>query len=160
MNKFKNSLKNEFWKNISLFLCGVFLVYIAAFDGALFHLVAFDVTNRLLVTLGTILAAALPMFFAIGSIKQSVLFRRETIYFYEKMLKHWVFWLVSGIFCFFIAAIKFIQPEAFIYSSILTGILCCVAGAYLVYYSLILSGKISNLGIFNGQRGNQMQNQF
>jgi hypothetical protein len=149
MGKFKNSIRHEFWKNIPLFLCGIFLVYIAAFDEALFNLVAFDITNRLLVTLGTILAAALPMFFAVGTIKQSVLFGRETIYFYEKMLRNWAFWLTAGIFCIILTVIKFVQPDAFIIYSILTGVLSCLAGAYLIYYGLALSGKISKLGFLN-----------
>ena len=136
MGKFRMALKNEFWRNIPLFLCGVFLIYIAAFDESIFQLVAYDLTSRVLVTLGTVLAAGIPMFFAVGTIKQSVLIGRETVYFYERLLEHWAFWISTGIFCILIAVLKITQSFSAI-SNITVAGLCCIGAFYYIYYGLL-----------------------
>jgi hypothetical protein len=135
MGKIINLLKKEFWNNFALFLCGVLLIYIAAFDAALFQLVAFDLTNRLLVTFGTIVAVGVPIFFGIGTIKQSILFRRQTIFFYEKMLGHWSFWMATGILCFLLTAVRVAVLGTFSISDDIVDVLCVLAGTYIVYYS-------------------------
>jgi len=133
------------WKNIPLFLCGVFLIYIAAADETLFQFIAEDLTNgianRLVVTVATVLAATIPMFFAVGAIKQSVLIGRETIYYYEKMLGSVAFWVVAGLAPISTAALMYVQYA--VYSNFritsLPGALiasaCILCGAYLFYYA-------------------------
>jgi hypothetical protein len=137
-------LRYEFLQNFPLFLCGIFLIYVGGFDEGLFRLIAFDLTNRLLVTMGTIIAATLPIFFAVGTIKQSIFTRRETIYFYEQMLKNPLFWIVGGGFCFFLAALKIFQTSYYFFSDSLVAILCCLAGTYLVYFGWTLSKKFKS----------------
>jgi hypothetical protein len=141
MGKYINLLKKEFWNNIALFLIGVLLIYIAAFDSGLFRLIAFDQSNRALVAFSTIIAVAIPTFFAIGSIKQGILVRRQTIDFYEKMLKSWAFWIVAGAICFLIAAIKVLQFGIYSIPELTVDVLCILAGTYLIYYALKLQKK-------------------
>ncbi|MCW4023912.1 MAG: hypothetical protein NWF01_02625 [Candidatus Bathyarchaeota archaeon] len=146
MQKFRWSMKHEFWNNFPLFLCGVYLIYMAGFDDGLFVLIAGDLTNRVLVTIATMTAAGVPVFFAIGTIKNSILIGRETIYFYEKMLMHWSFWLFAGVFCFLLGGLKIAQAGAEMSSvSIMVMVMSFLAGAYLVYYSLLFAAKINSI---------------
>ena len=136
--------KREFWRNFPLFLCGVFLVYVAAFDETLFNWVSFDITNRLAITLATIVAAAIPMFFAVGAIKQSLLYGRETLYYYEKMLKHWGFWFAAGIFCIGVVILRFIQSDVSFLTKFAFIAATCLTAAYLIYYAFSIAGKSSS----------------
>jgi len=136
--------KHEFWRNFPLFLCGVFLVYVAAADETLFNWIAVDMTNRLIVTVATIISAALPMFFAVGAIKQSILYGRETLYYYEKMLKHWIFWLSSGVCCIGIAIVRFTQADISLLGKFGFIALTGLVAVYFIYYALTLAGKSQN----------------
>ena len=81
---------------VPLLIGGIFMVYLAVLDETLFNFVLDNVTqNQFTVSLATVIAAALPMFFAVGFIKQSVLRRWQTIYYYEKMLFGASFWLLT-----------------------------------------------------------------
>ena len=121
-----------------LFLCGLFLIYVTSFDETLFRLLAFDITNRLVVSFATILATSLPMFFFVGAIKHSILVNKETIYYYEKLLKTWVFWFCGGIFCVSIGIIAYTQFRFDFLSktSVIVGGL--LSGVYFIYYALAL----------------------
>lgn len=121
-----------------LLLCGLFLIYVASFDETLFRLFAFDVTNRIIVSLATILAASLPMFFAVGAIKHSVLISRETIYYYEKLLKTFVFWLCSGILCISIGVLAYTQFRFDFLSKTFVIVGGLLSGVYFIYYALAL----------------------
>lgn len=134
MRKAKHILLREMWKNIPLFLCGVFLVYIAAADDTLFLFIAFDLTNRIIVTAATVMATTIPLFFAVGAIKQSVLIGRETIYYYEKMLENMWFWMVAGLVSISIAVLIFNFSIASL-QDIGVAIGCILCGAYLFYYA-------------------------
>jgi hypothetical protein len=123
---------------VLLFFCGLFLIYVASFDETLFRLFAFDVTNRIIVSLATILAASLPMFFAVGAIKHSVLISRETIYYYEKFLKTWVFWLCSGILCVSIGVLAYTQFRFDFLSKTFVIVGGLLSGVYFIYYSSAL----------------------
>ncbi len=81
-------------KNLPMFLGGLFLIYIAAADESLFNsILQSTVTDRATVVLATTVAASVPMFFAVGLIKKSILTRLDTIYYYEKLLESKIFWL-------------------------------------------------------------------
>ncbi len=83
---------------VPLLIGGIFMVYLAVLDETLFNFVLDNVTqNQFTVSLATVIAAALPMFFAVGFIKRSVLRRWQTIYYYEKMLLGEVFWILTVI---------------------------------------------------------------
>ena len=74
------------------------MVYLAVLDETLFNFILDNtIQNQFTISLATVIAAALPMFFAIGFIKQSVLRRWQTIYYYEKMLFGQSFWLLTVI---------------------------------------------------------------
>jgi hypothetical protein len=82
--------------NIPLLLGGIFMVYLAVFDETLFNFIfEFVVPDQFGVSLATVIAAALPMFFAAGFIKQSVLRSWQTIYYYEKFLMGDFFWVLA-----------------------------------------------------------------
>lgn len=145
MRKAKHILLHELWRSVPLFLCGVFLIYIAAADETLFQFIAEDLTNglanRVVVAVATVLAATIPMFFAVGAIKQSVLIGRETIYYYEKMLTSMAFWFVAGLVPIFIAIIMGIQYVVYYnfritsLPGILTALGCILSGLYFFYYA-------------------------
>jgi hypothetical protein len=139
MRKMRHISRYELFRDVPLLLCGIFMVYIAAFDGTLFQAIAVDMTNRLVVTFATIIAAALPMFFAIGAIKQSILFGRETIYYYEKLLKAWAFWLLGGILLVSVAALSYTQGALSSATGIVFIILCVISAIYLFYYTVTLA---------------------
>ena len=81
---------------IPLFIGGLFMVYLAVLDETLFNFILDNtIQNQFTISLATVIAAALPMFFAVGFIKQSVLRRWQTIYYYEKMLFGASFWLLT-----------------------------------------------------------------
>lgn len=121
-----------------LLLCGLFLIYVASFDETLFRLFAFDITNRLVASFATILAASLPMLFAVGAIRYSILGNRETIYYYEKLLKTQVFWLCGGILCMSIGILAYTQFRFDFLSQMLMIVGGLLSGVYLTYYALAL----------------------
>jgi hypothetical protein len=142
MRRLKHTIKYELWRSVPLFLCGVFLVYLGAFDETLFYLVASDISNRLLVTAATVLAATLPMFFAVGAIKHSILYGRETIYYYEKLLRNRIFWISAGILCIVVAIVAYTQARYFDISGMIVMVLSILAGAYFFYYALVQMGTV------------------
>ncbi|MDA8000138.1 MAG: hypothetical protein MPL62_02405 [Alphaproteobacteria bacterium] len=95
------------YKSLPLFLGGIFLAYIAILDETLFDLILYNSDqSRIAVTIATTVAAALPMFFAIGYIKQSVLHRWQAIYQYERLLEKDVFWIMTIVLIGFIIYAK------------------------------------------------------
>jgi len=120
---------------VPLLIGGIFMVYLAVLDETLFNFVLDNVTqNQFTVSLATVIAATLPMFFAVGFIKRSVLRRWQTIYYYEKMLLGEVFWILTVIL---LSIITFIivseQGVHQLNAPILAG--CVLFSTYLVIYS-------------------------
>ncbi len=111
------------------------MVYLAVLDETLFNFILDNtIQNQFTISLATVIAAALPMFFAVGFIKQSVLRRWQTIYYYEKMLSGASFWLLTIILLN--AIIFIIVNEQGIHQfniPILAG--CVLFSIYLVIYS-------------------------
>ena len=92
--------------NVPLFIGGLFMVYLAVLDETLFNFILDNTTqNQFTIALATTVAAALPMFFAVGFIKRTILRRWQTIYYYEKMLMGQSFWILTIIL---LGAITFI----------------------------------------------------
>ena len=82
--------------SIPLFIGGLFMVYLAVLDETLFNFILDNTAqDQFAISLATTISAALPMFFAVGFIKQSVLRRWQTIYYYEKMLLGEIFWILT-----------------------------------------------------------------
>ena len=120
---------------VPLLIGGLFMVYLAVLDETLFNFVLDNVTqNQFTVSLATVIAAALPMFFAVGFIKRSVLRRWQTIYYYEKMLLGEVFWILTVILLNIITFIILSEQGVHQFNApILAG--CVLFSIYLVIYS-------------------------
>ena len=134
------SLK-EILTNIPLFAGGIFMVYIAAVDETLFNaVVRGNFQDKLVVSLATTVAAALPMFFAVGMIKQSIVSGLYTIYYYEKMLQGSIFWVLTIVLLIAIVAIILVQGTVHLYNApIVAG--CSLLSVYLVIYVAKLHKK-------------------
>ena len=121
--------------DIPLFIGGLFMVYLAVLDETLFNFILDNtVQDQFTIALATTIAAAFPMFFAVGFIKRSVLRRWQTIYYYEKMLSGEIFWILTIILLNTITFI--IVNEQGIHQfniPILAG--CVLFSIYLVIYS-------------------------
>jgi len=111
------------------------MIYLAAFDETLFlTITSYNIQDRVIVTIGTTIAAAVPMFFAVGMIKESVLTGRETIYYYETLLKGKVFWILSICLLISVATLIYIQGNAY---SMYGGIImsgCVLLSIYIIKY--------------------------
>ena len=100
----------DVWKNLPLLLGGLFMVYLAAVDETLFNaILRSTVTDRLTVSLSTTVAAGIPMFFAVGLIKMSILPRFDTIYYYEKFLASVIFWVANIVLLITIAYLSVVE---------------------------------------------------
>ena len=125
----------EVLNNIPLFLGGIFMIYLAAVDFTLFDAITQGrVADRTIVALATVVSAAVPMFFAVGLVKVSLLTGRETIFYYEKLLRGSPFWVITILLLLSIAALVFLQGRAAspVGASVLTG--CILLSIYLGYY--------------------------
>ena len=120
---------------VPLLIGGIFMVYLAVLDETLFNFVLDNVTqNQFTVSLATVIAAALPMFFAVGFIKRSILRRWQTIYYYEKMLLGEIFWILTVILLNVITFIIVSEQGVHQFNApILAG--CVLFSIYLVIYS-------------------------
>lgn len=119
-------------ENIPLFLGGIFMVYLAVLDETLFNFILDNMTrDQLTIALATTVASALPMFFAVGFIKQSFLYRWQTIYHYEKLLLGNIFWILTVFLLISIMIIKLIEEGIHQFNApILVG--CMLFSIYLV----------------------------
>ena len=82
--------------SVGLFIVGIFVTYIAVADESLFNVVLKIMgSDRLGVTVATTIAAAVPMFFAVGMIRKGVSKKWFTIYQYEDMLNGKGFWVLA-----------------------------------------------------------------
>ena len=126
---------------VPLLIGGLFMVYLAVLDETLFNFVLDNVTqNQFTVSLATVIAAALPMFFAVGFIKRSILRRWQTIYYYEKMLLGEVFWILTVILLNIITFIILSEQGVHQFNApILAG--CVLFSIYLVIYSFKIRKK-------------------
>ena len=120
---------------VPVLIGGIFMVYLAVLDETLFNFVLDNVTqNQFTVSLATVIAATLPMFFAVGFIKRSVLRRWQTIYYYEKMLLGEVFWILTVILLNIITFIILSEQGVHQFNApILAG--CVLVSTYLIIYS-------------------------
>ena len=135
----KRSAK-EILTNIPLFLGGILMIYLAAADETLFNFILGNtIQNQLTVALATTVAAAVPMFFAVGMIKQSIVSGLYTIYYYEKMLQGSIFWILSIILLIITAAIIVIEGVHQFNIPILAG--CGVLSMYLIIYTIKIRKK-------------------
>ncbi|MGI0026613.1 MAG: hypothetical protein ACREAD_02080 [Nitrosopumilaceae archaeon] len=128
-------------KNLPMFLGGLFLVYLAAANETLFNFILQStVTGRATVAIATTIATSIPMFFAVGMIKKSILAQWDTIYYYEKLLDGEIFWLAI-----------IVLMATIIYLSILSrgpNYFVTIAGCIglIIYIAIYLKKKYKHVG--------------
>ena len=122
--------------NVPLFIGGLFMVYLAVLDETLFNFILDNtVQNQFTIALATTVAAALPMFFAVGFIKRTILRRWQTIYYYEKMLMGQSFWILTIILLGAITSIIIVEEGVHqLNAPVVVG--CILFSIYLIIYSL------------------------
>jgi len=122
--------------NVPLFIGGLFMVYLAVLDETLFNFILDNtVQNQFTIALATTVAAAFPMFFAVGFIKRTILRRWQTIYYYEKMLMGQSFWILTIILLGAITFIIVIEEGVHqLNAPVVVG--CILFSTYLIIYSL------------------------
>ena len=122
--------------NVPLFIGGLFMVYLAVLDETLFNFILDNtVQNQFTIALATTIAAAFPMFFAVGFIKRTILRRWQTIYYYEKMLMGQSFWILTIILLGAITFIIVIEEGVHqLNAPVVVG--CILFSTYLIIYSL------------------------
>jgi hypothetical protein len=127
--------------SIPLFIGGLFMVYLAVLDETLFNFILDNTAqDQFAISLATTISAALPMFFAVGFIKQSVLRRWQTIYYYEKMLLGEIFWILTIILLNAITFIIVTEQGVHQFNvPIVAG--CVLFSIYLVIYSFKIRKK-------------------
>ena len=122
--------------NVPLFIGGLFMVYLAVLDETLFNFILDNtVQDQFTIALATTVAAALPMFFAVGFIKRTILRRWQTIYYYEKMLMGQSFWILTIILLGAITFIIIVEEGVHqLNAPVVVG--CILFSIYLIIYSL------------------------
>ena len=122
--------------NVPLFIGGLFMVYLAVLDETLFNFILDNtVQNQFTIALATTIAAAFPMFFAVGFIKRTILRRWQTIYYYEKMLMGQSFWILTIILLGAITSIIIVEEGVHQLNAPVVGG-CILFSVYLIIYSL------------------------
>lgn len=80
-------------QKLPLFLGGILLIYLAMADESLFNIMlGYLSRSQFSVALATTIAAAIPMFFAVGLLRRSLLIKLDTIYYYEKFIDSKIYW--------------------------------------------------------------------
>ena len=80
-------------QKLPLFLGGILLIYLAVADESLFNIIlGYMSISQFSVALATTIAAAIPMFFAVGLLRRSILIKLDTIYYYEKFIDSKIYW--------------------------------------------------------------------
>ena len=122
--------------NVPLFIGGLFMVYLAVLDETLFNFILDNTAQtQFTIALATTVAAAFPMFFAVGFIKRTILRRWQTIYYYEKMLMGQSFWILTIILLGAITSIIIVEEGIHqLNVPVVTG--CILFSIYLIIYSL------------------------
>ena len=122
--------------DIPLFIGGLFMVYLAVLDETLFNFILDNtVQDQFTIALATTIAAAFPMFFAVGFIKRTILRRWQTIYYYEKMLMGQSFWILTIILLGAITSIIIVEEGVHQLNAPVVGG-CILFSVYLIIYSL------------------------
>ena len=127
--------------DIPLFIGGIFLMYIAVLDETLFNFILHNVhQDQITVTIATIIAAAIPMFFAVGFINKTALRRWQTMYYYEKLILGDFFWVLAIILLNIISYIIVVEEGIHQFNiPILAG--CVLFSIYLVIHSFKIRQK-------------------
>jgi len=136
--------------SIPLLIAGLFVIYIAVFDGALFSLVMSTAgTDRVGITIATTVAAAVPMFFAVGMIRKSIGINWFTIYHYERMLDGKGFWIIAIILLLIIAGLHLITVVPLLIAGVefymegITIVGCIISAILLAVYISKINKKSS-----------------
>ena len=127
--------------DVPLFIGGIFMMYLAVLDEILFNFILDNLhQDQITVTIATIIAAATPMFFAVGFIKKTALRRWQTIYYYEKLILSDIFWVLAIILLNIISYIIITEEGIHQFNiPILAG--CVLFSIYLVIHSFKIRQK-------------------
>ena len=127
--------------DVPLFIGGIFLMYLAIVDETLYNFILHNVhQDQITVTIATIIAAATPMFFAVGFVKKTALRRWQTIYYYEKLILNDVFWVLAIILLNMISYVIVVEEGIHQFNiPILAG--CVLFSIYLVIHSFKIRQK-------------------
>ena len=91
--------------------------------------------DKIVISIATTIAAGVPMFFAVGFIKKSILQRWQTIYYYERLILHDFFWILTVILLSIISYIIVIEEGIHQFNiPILAG--CVLFSVYLFIMAL------------------------
>lgn len=135
---------------VLLLLCGVWFSYLALKDNALFELIFPSqemLKNKIMVTLITAISATVPTFFAVAMFKESFLVKTQAIYYYQRLIDKKSFWILAGLFAFFLGIVSLSYLEIASLSdlgvvslsgSVLIPSLDFLAGIYLIIFALNL----------------------
>jgi hypothetical protein len=112
------------------------LIYLAVLDETLFNFILDNVKqDKIVISIATTIAAGVPMFFAVGFIKKSILQRWQTIYYYERLILHDFFWILTVILLSIISYIIVIEEGIHQFNiPILAG--CVLFSVYLFIMAL------------------------
>ena len=116
-------------------------MYLAVFDESLFNFIINNLgQNQFSVALATSVAAGLPMFFAVGFIKQTILRRWQTIYYYEIFILGIFHHILTVILLGIISYIIIFEEGIHQFNMpILAG--CALFSLYLIVHALKIRGK-------------------
>jgi len=136
-----STYKQRIFDKFPLFLGGFFLVYLAVFDESLFNFIINNLgQNQFSVALATCVAAGLPMFVAVGFIKQTILRRWQTIYYYEMFIRGLSHRILTIILLGIISCI-IIFEEGVHQFNVPILIACTLFSLYLIVHALQIRGK-------------------
>ena len=136
-----STYKERIFDKFPLFLGGFLLLYLAVFDESLFNFIINNLgQNQFSVALATSVAAGLPMFFAVGFIKQTILRRWQTIYYYEMFIRGLSHRILTIILLGIISCI-IIFEEGIHQFNIPILIACMLFSLYLIIHALKVRGK-------------------
>lgn len=117
-----------------LLLCGAFMIYLAAGDGAIFGAVIDAAgSSRPAVAAATVLAAAPLMFFATGLLKMSLLHEWQTIHQYELLLRRGAFYAGAALVLAAVAALSVLNGLHLLNIHVVIG--CITSAAYLARHA-------------------------
>jgi hypothetical protein len=136
-----SSYKERIFDKFPLFLGGLFLIYLAVLDDTLFNFIINNmIQNQFSVALATSIAAGVPMFLAIGFIKQTILRRWQTIYYYEIFILGIFHHILTVILLGIISYIIIFEEGIHQFNMpILAG--CALFSLYLIVHALKIRGK-------------------
>ena len=127
--------------DVPFLLGGFFLIYLAVLDETLFNFILDNVKqDKIVISIATTIAAGVPMFFAVGFIKRTILRRWQTIYYYEMFIRGLSHRILTIILLSITSYIIIFEEGIHQFNlPILVG--CTLFSLYLIIHALKIRGK-------------------